>query len=110
VAYHLKLELLAQAGFTVVATPYALTFRHLDCARAAAASFRAAVAELRASGRGYLAPPGSAVVGVGHSNGALLHLLIGAEAPGHAAANVLVSFNNKWAAGLGRASRRGGAG
>ncbi|KAI8463608.1 MAG: hypothetical protein J3K34DRAFT_388971 [Monoraphidium minutum] len=95
VAYHLLLELLAEAGFTCIATPYLLTFKHLDCARDTAASFRAAVGELRAGGRGYLAPPGSAVVGVGHSNGALLHLLIGALLPGHAAANVLVSFNNK---------------
>lgn len=94
-AYHLNIELLAEAGFTVIATPYQLTFKHLDCARSVAASFRAAVAELRASGRAYLAPPGSAVVGVGHSNGALLHLLVGAAAPGHARANVLVSFNNK---------------
>ncbi|KIY99858.1 hypothetical protein MNEG_8101 [Monoraphidium neglectum] len=95
VAYHLALELLAEAGFTVVATPYQLTFQHLDCARRVAADFRAAVQELRESGRGYLAPPGSAVVGVGHSNGALLHLLMGAVAPGHARANAVISFNNK---------------
>jgi hypothetical protein len=95
VAYHLKIELLAEAGFTVVATPYRLTFKHLDAAREVSSAFSAALAELRASGRGYLAPPGAPVVGVGHSNGALLHLLIGAVAPGHADANVLVSYNNK---------------
>ena len=81
VAYHLLLERLAEAGLTVVATPYRLTFRHLDCARAAAAAFDGAVAELRAAGRAYLAPPGAPVVGVGHSNGALLHLLLGALPP-----------------------------
>ena len=91
----MKLELLAEAGFTVIATPYRLTFKHLDCAAAAAAAFDAATAELRAGGRGYLAPKGAPVVGVGHSNGALLHLLIGAVAPGHADANILVSYNNK---------------
>lgn len=89
------LELLANAGLTVVATPYRLTFKHLDCAAAVAADFTAALGELRATGRSYLAPPGAPVVGVGHSNGALLHLLVGAVAPGHADANVLVSFNNK---------------
>jgi len=95
VAYHLSIELLAEAGFTVVATPYRLTFKHLDCAQRMAADFAAAVEELRRGGRSYLVPAAAPVVGVGHSNGALLHLLIGALLPGHAAANVMISFNNK---------------
>jgi alpha-beta hydrolase superfamily lysophospholipase len=95
VAYHLLLELLASSGFTVIATPYLLTFKHLDCARAVASDFATALAELREGGRAYLAPAGAPVVGVGHSNGALLHLLVGAVAPGHADANAVVSFNNK---------------
>ena len=103
VAYHLALELLAESGLTVIATPYLLTFKHLDCARGAAAAFDAAVAELRAGGRAFRAPPGAPVVGVGHSNGALLHLLMGAALPGrNAAGNVLISFNNKCAAGRAR--------
>ena len=32
--YPLLLQMLAQAGYTVVSTPYAVTFKHLDCARA----------------------------------------------------------------------------
>ena len=32
--YPLLLQTLAQAGYTVVSTPYAVTFKHLDCARA----------------------------------------------------------------------------
>lgn len=58
--------------------------------------FTVALARLQGSDElAWAAPPGSPVVGVGHSNGALLHLLIGALcAPGNAA-NALISFNNK---------------
>ena len=34
VAYSLLLQLLAEAGYTCVATPYAVTFQHLICASA----------------------------------------------------------------------------
>ena len=34
VAYALLLQLLAEAGYTCVATPYAVTFQHLVCASA----------------------------------------------------------------------------
>ncbi len=30
--YSVLLELMASAGYTVIATPYAVTFKHLDCA------------------------------------------------------------------------------
>ena len=53
--------------------------------------------ELRASGQGFLVPEDRGVHGVGHSNGALLHLLIGATAAPPNASNVLLSFNNKCA-------------
>jgi len=56
------------------------------------------VGELRASGQGFLVPEDRGVHGVGHSNGALLHLLIGATAAPPNASNVLLSFNNKCAA------------
>jgi hypothetical protein len=61
--------------------------------------FEAAVGELRASGQGFLVPEDRGVHGVGHSNGALLHLLIGATAAPPNASNVLLSFNNKCAPG-----------
>ncbi len=32
ILYALLLDLIAKAGYTVVATPYAVTFRHLDSA------------------------------------------------------------------------------
>jgi hypothetical protein len=41
--YSLLLELLAGGGYTVVATPYAVTFRHLDCAVSVRSAFDAAV-------------------------------------------------------------------
>lgn len=33
-AYPLLIQMLAQAGYTVVSTPYAVTFKHIDCAAA----------------------------------------------------------------------------
>ena len=53
------------------------------------------LAKLRAGPRAGLVPPGLAVHGVGHSNGALLHLLIGSLYAPQNASNVLISFNNK---------------
>lgn len=63
--------------------------------RAGVQKFEACVGELRASGQGFLVPEDRGVHGVGHSNGALLHLLIGATAAPPNASNVLLSFNNK---------------
>lgn len=71
-----------------------MTFRHLDCARQVRTSFLATVDQLRQQGRGYLVPPGAATCGVGHSNGALLHLLIGALYERPVERNVVISFNN----------------
>jgi hypothetical protein len=31
--YPLLLQMLAKAGYTVISTPYAVTFKHLNCAR-----------------------------------------------------------------------------
>ena len=59
--------------------------------------FMSTLAMLRGGERRALAPPGLPVHGVGHSNGALLHLLIGSlYAPGNAS-NIIISFNNKCA-------------
>jgi hypothetical protein len=94
--YGLLVDSLADGGYTVVCTPYNLTFHHDRCARAVHAAFGAAVAELRADReRHWAAPAGAPVHGVGHSNGALLHLLMGAMcAPPYASA-ALLSFNNR---------------
>ena len=64
--------------------------------------FSACVDALRASGQGFLVPDDRPVHGVGHSNGALLHLLIGAALAPPNASNALISFNNKWVLRQGR--------
>lgn len=57
-------------------------------------AFQDSLAELRATGRSYLAPPKAPQFGVGHSNGALLHLLINSYEPGATDANAIISYNN----------------
>ncbi len=76
--YPLLLTRLADAGYTCIATPFAVTFNHVGCARDMHAAFLAAVAQLRAGRGAWAAPAGLPTHGVGHSNGALLHALIGA--------------------------------
>lgn len=78
VQYPLLLTRLADAGYTCVATPFAVTFNHVACARDVHAAFLAAVAQLRAERGAWAAPADVPTHGVGHSNGALLHALIGA--------------------------------
>lgn len=96
VTYSLLLDHLAAAGFTVVATPYAVTFKHLDCAETVRTQFLRTLRELRKnSSTASLAPEDKPVFGVGHSNGSLLHLLIGSQHPGTTQGNVVISYNNK---------------
>ena len=65
--------------------------QHGCCAQ----KFLTTLAKLRAGPQAALAPAGLPVHGVGHSNGALLHLLIGSLYAPQNASNVLISFNNK---------------
>ena len=59
--------------------------------------FEAALAELRADRyQRWAVPQGLPVHGVGHSNGALLHLLIGCQQATPNTSNVIISFNNKY--------------
>lgn len=53
-----------------------------------------AVRELRSLGSGYLVPAAAPVYGLGHSNGALLLLLISAFEPCATDGNIVISFNN----------------
>ncbi|GFR42362.1 hypothetical protein Agub_g3058, partial [Astrephomene gubernaculifera] len=125
-AYHLLLDSLAAAGYTVIATPYALTFRHDQCAQAVRQQFLDSLEEIRSGRAGSAggggskgggwggsssrsptdprvtrllpadaAPDDVPVFGLGHSNGSLLHLLIGCLHPGASHSNMLLSFNNK---------------
>ncbi|EFN59858.1 hypothetical protein CHLNCDRAFT_29389 [Chlorella variabilis] len=101
--YPLLLERLADGGYTCIATPYPVTFQHVECAHAVHAAFEGALAQLRGGGgsggggggalASWAAPRDAPVHGVGHSNGALLHLLVGSGRPGRAS-NILISYNN----------------
>lgn len=89
-SYRYMLERLAEKGFLVVATPYNLSFDHLETCDAIIQRFERIAPMLAQQ---YGAVP---VVGVGHSCGALLHLLITSLFPDTPrAANALMSFNNK---------------
>ena len=90
VTYRFILEKLANEGFLIVATPYDLSFDHLATCDAVLTKFEAVAPTLA---RQYGALP---VVGVGHSCGALLQVLISSLFPDTPrAANALLSFNNK---------------
>jgi hypothetical protein len=84
------LERLAEKGYLVVATPFSLSFDHLTTCDAVISRFER-IAPVLARTYGPLP-----VVGVGHSCGALLQLLITSLFPDTPrAANALISFNNK---------------
>jgi len=90
IAYRYLLERLAAKGYLIVASPYNLSFDHLQTCDAILARFEQIAAPLA---RTYGALP---VVGIGHSCGALLQLLITSLFPDTPrAANALISFNNK---------------
>jgi hypothetical protein len=84
------LQKLADGGFVVVTTPYGLSFDYLAVCDEVLEHFEKAAVPLA---REFGALP---VVGVGHSCGALLHVLITSLFPDTPrAANALISFNNK---------------
>jgi hypothetical protein len=90
ISYRYMLERLAAEGYLVVATPYELSFDHLATCDIVISRFERIAGDLA---RKYGALP---VVGVGHSCGALLQVLITSlfqDTP--RAANALLSFNNK---------------
>ena len=90
VSYRYLLERLADKGYLVIATPYNLSFDHLETCDVVIQRFER-IAPMLA--RQYGAIP---VIGVGQSCGALLQLLITSLFPDTPrAANALISFNNK---------------
>jgi len=90
VAYRYVLEKLSENGFLIVATPYNLSFDHLKTCDEVISKFERIAPSLA---RQYGAVP---VVGMGHSCGALLQLLITSLFPDTPrAANALISYNNK---------------
>ena len=87
VTYRYLLEELAQEGYLIVATPYNLSFNHLQTCDEVINKFERVAPSLAQQ---YGAIP---VVGVGHSCGALLHLLVTSLFPDTPrAANALLSF------------------
>lgn len=90
ITYRYMLERLAEKGFLVIATPYQLSFDHLQTCDQVITKFEQMAPSIA---RQYGALP---VVGIGHSCGALLQLLITSLFPDTPrAANALLSFNNK---------------
>ncbi|XP_020243845.1 uncharacterized protein LOC109822091 isoform X1 [Asparagus officinalis] len=101
VTYSHLMELLAKEGFLVVSVPYNVTFDHSEASREVFERFHNCVEVLLNSGLPDASLSASDVISlplysVGHSNGALLQLLVGSyyseKIP---EANVIVSFNNK---------------
>ncbi|CAI5527777.1 unnamed protein product [Closterium sp. Naga37s-1] len=93
--YRLFLSTLAQRGLMVVATPYASGFDHLRIADEAQFRFDRCMRSLSLKSQPPNDPMDLPVYGVGHSMGALVHLLIGARYAVERAGNVFISFNNK---------------
>ena len=90
ISYRYMLEKLAEQGFLVVATPYQLSFDYLATCDDIINRFEKIAPDLA---RTFGALP---VIGLGHSCGALLQLLITSLFPDTPrAANALISFNNK---------------
>lgn len=90
ISYRYILEKLAEKGFLIVATPYTLSFDHVMTCDDIISRFERIAPSLAQQ---YGPVP---VIGVGHSCGALLQLLITTLFPDTPrAANALLSYNNK---------------
>lgn len=104
VTYSLFIELLTRQDFLVIATPYNVTFEHVVAAETVHRKFQNCREALVNGGfsLGGLNPEDVArlpVFSIGHSNGALLQLLIGCIIQeGLPKANAVIAFNNKPAA------------
>lgn len=100
--YRSLVSLLAAGGYLVLPVPYSVTFDHSRAAADLQRTFCTARGKLTANGRPERGWTGRQladlpVYGVGHSNGALMHVLSGClfEPESLPVANVLVSFNNR---------------
>ncbi|KAK8966434.1 hypothetical protein KSP40_PGU012476 [Platanthera guangdongensis] len=106
--YSLLMELLAKEGFLIVSVPYGVTFDHTTAAREVYERFHSCLNRLLSVGVPEFDLTGSELrdlplYSVGHSNGALLQLLVGSyfteKIPKTVffpvKANAVISFNNK---------------
>ena len=91
--YRLFLEALSARGsFLIIATPFAVGFDHLRIADEAQFRFDRCMRTLSSDE----ISSGLPVYGIGHSMGALMHMIIGSRyALPDREANVMISFNNK---------------
>jgi len=96
-SYGALLHRLADAGYTVIATPYAVTFEHKVCAECLHSDFLSALDDIRSmdSMSRWVAPQSVPIHGLGHSNGALIHAMIASLFAPDNVSNVLISFNNR---------------
>lgn len=101
VTYSHLIELLAKEGYLIISVPYNVTFDHAEAVRAVYERFNACLDMVLTSGLPdrQLTPEDLAqlpLYSVGHSNGALLQLLMGSyfseKLP---KANAIISFNNR---------------
>ncbi|KAH7655345.1 alpha/beta-Hydrolases protein [Dioscorea alata] len=101
VTYSYLMELLAKEGYLIVSVPYNVTFDHERAAKEVYERFHSCMEMLFSSGLPYANISASELVNlplysVGHSNGALLQLLVGCYfAEKIPKANAVVSFNNR---------------
>eukprot|EP00210_Caulerpa_lentillifera_P009167 g8739.t1 len=91
-AYRQFLESLADRNVLVIATPFSTHFDHHRSADESQYKFERALDQLTNSDPQLSNVP---IYGVGHSLGALLHVLISSKYAIHRDGNVLISFNNK---------------
>mmetsp|Transcript_4408 Transcript_4408/g.13359 ORF Transcript_4408/g.13359 Transcript_4408/m.13359 type:complete len:358 (-) Transcript_4408:175-1248(-) len=90
-AYQELIEMLAESGVAVVTTPFNISFDYFDVLGIVLERYDRCMEQLGAE---YTS--GVPVIGVGHSLGALLHVIISSLFPLPTKdANVLISFNNR---------------
>ncbi|KAG2390139.1 uncharacterized protein HKW66_Vig0224550 [Vigna angularis] len=101
VTYGYLIEFLAKEGFLVVVVPYNVTFDHSQAAKQVYERFQACLSTILTSGlpQANLSPAqlkDLPLFSVGHSNGALLQLLIGSLfSENIPKANAVISYNNR---------------
>ncbi|XP_002512715.2 uncharacterized protein LOC8285738 [Ricinus communis] len=87
--YRLFLERLAEKGILVIATPYASGFDHFFIADEVQFKFDRCFRALQETVQDL------PTIGIGHSLGSVIHLLIGSRYAVQRGGNVLMAFNNK---------------
>ncbi|KMZ58079.1 hypothetical protein ZOSMA_7G01100 [Zostera marina] len=101
VTYSYLIELLAKQGFLIVSVPYDVTFDHSLAASEVHRRFNSCLDNLMSFGLPYAGLKASDLEGlplysIGHSNGALLQVLVGSYFSHRLPkANAIISFNNR---------------